>query len=94
MIILKIKKLFNLFGKKEKKSFSNANDDLGSVIENFNIVAQRLASTAETIAEAMRGMSDQIKQENEIERLQKIQNRTKKQRTKNKLQKRIDAYGK
>jgi hypothetical protein len=82
--------IFNVFKKKEKET----SDELEVAV---NSITKNTAESGKRIGEAFKSLASVIKASNkslEIQRLQKIQAKTKKQRSKNKLQKRIDSYGK
>ncbi|ASA22681.1 hypothetical protein [Paenibacillus donghaensis] len=86
--------IFNLFSKKEISTIPVTNKNMNELFDNFNNMAYRFESGGKAIARALKGVGETVDIQHEIHRLQKIQNRTKKQRSKNKLQKRIDVYEK
>lgn len=91
MIILRID-ILNLFGKKEKSTINDKNMD--ELVESLNNISNIFAVSGKTIGIALKAVGETVEKQHEIQRLQKIQSQTKKQRTKNKLQKRIETYGK
>ncbi|OMD66889.1 MULTISPECIES: hypothetical protein [Paenibacillus] len=81
--------IFNVFKKKQK---------YGELEMKMREIANSIAESGSLLGESLKSGAFAIKTTTsnnfEIQRLQEIQKRTKKQRTKKKLQKRIDAYEK
>jgi hypothetical protein len=82
--------ILNVFKKKKKQKN-------GELVQMVNDITKNTVDSSEKLGEAFKSIATAINTTNislEIQRLQKLQSRTNKQRSKNKLQKRINALGK